>query len=103
MHLLYLQQLLILPEAPGNSRSWELARAFVQAGHRVTLITSSAGLKENASFEREGIRVEVLPVAYQHKMSFIRRALAFVGFWLRAWLAGRAIRGVDAVLAYTAP
>ncbi|TAE61486.1 MAG: glycosyltransferase WbuB, partial [Bacteroidetes bacterium] len=32
-----------------------------------------------------------------------RRALAFVGFWLRAWLAGRAIRGVDAVLAYTAP
>ncbi|MEO0584035.1 MAG: glycosyltransferase family 4 protein [Bacteroidota bacterium] len=113
MHLLYIQQLLILPKMAGNTRSWEFTQYWHQKGTKVTLVTSSAALSSHPDFPSttrypflwhyQGIDIWVVDVSYDHKMPFRRRILAFVSFM---WKVKRLIHKLpqpDAVLAYTAP
>lgn len=113
MHILYIQQILNFPEASGNCRTYEMAKGFVQAGHQVTLLTSSATFPSE-SFEeipqsfpciiqREGINLLVIAGSYSHFMGFFKRIIAFLLFWIRAQKAGKSVSGVDRVLAYTPP
>ena len=65
MKLLYLHQYFKFPDIPGGTRSYDLAKKFVENGVDVTMITSSAGLpvegkKRWTYMEREGIKVWVL-------------------------------------------
>ncbi|GAB4410865.1 MAG: glycosyltransferase family 4 protein [Bacteroidia bacterium] len=113
MHLLYLQQLLVLPQAAGNDRCWQFARQWVAAGHQVTFVSTTAALPADhpwrqaaaypAWFEVGGIHVCLFDIAYSHQMRFRRRIRAFAAYaWQvlrRDWCGG----GYDAVLAYTAP
>lgn len=113
MHLLYLQQLLVLPGEGGNDRCWRFARQWTEAGHRVTFIASDAHLSQGHPWrplppvgepvEQQGIEVYFVPVAYAHRMPFWRRAWAFAVFLQKAGRLGRRLGGFDAVLAYSAP
>lgn len=109
MHILYLQQLLVLPGSPGNDRCFDFAKRYVAAGHQVTFISSEAAFppespyKGKKHFELEGISVHVLPVAYSHMMSFRRRAQSFISFYRKALRIGKSLKGIDLVLAYSAP
>ena len=113
IHVLYLQQELILPEVAGNNRCWQFAKHWTDAGHRVTFVTGHHALPpdlQHASpsqypshFHRDGIDVHVVWNEYRQEMGFKRRLLSFVNFFLRARRVAMRIPEVDAVLAYSAP
>jgi len=68
---------------PGGSRSYEMARRFVQKGHEVHMVTSWRDDSEHTSWfvdNIEGIHVHWFPVKYNNCMSFYNRIKAFVMF-----------------------
>lgn len=115
MRLLYLQQLLVLPGCAGNNRCWQFARQWRDAGHEVTFVSSDAYLPDDHPLkvkkggvlhtELEGIELILLPVRYDHLMSFQRRVGSFLEFFRQAKRLIRKLNPADydAVLAYSAP
>ncbi len=97
MRILYLHQYFTLPSGAGGTRSYEMSRRLAAAGHRVTVITSTANLGEifppAAGWQArdvEGIHLEAVGVPYDNAMSFIERIRAFVRFAARAsWHAAK--------------
>lgn len=87
MTILYLHQYFKTPKESGGTRSYEMARRFVEEGHRVTMITSDMDAKEYGDWYQsdiEGIEVHRLPVPYNNKMSYSERIKAFFIFALKA-------------------
>jgi glycosyltransferase involved in cell wall biosynthesis len=92
MHVLYFHQHFTTPDGSGGTRSYELARALVAKGHRVTIVCGKSvtcGLSlpwdEKARWHRgmiDGIEVVALPLAYSNRTSLGRRAWIFLKF---AW------------------
>lgn len=113
MHILYLQQLLVLPGTPGNSRCWEFAQHWHQQGHQITFICSSAGLPSHILQElsqsdenrliHEGIELCVVDVPYRHQMAFWKRVISFLQFYHKAYQIGKSFADCDLILAYSAP
>lgn len=110
MHILYLAQYYTPPDGSGGSRVTGMAKRFVEAGHRVTLLTSSAffpahyGLKDPVStLTIDGYEVRAVLVPYSNKQSYARRVWAFVEFAWRAIREARRIEGVDLVFATSTP
>lgn len=108
MKLIYLHQYFIFPDTPGGTRSYDLSKKFVEQGIDVTVITSSATLKNMSftkrwtNFEREGIKFWVLRNAYSHKMSFPRRIISFLHFVIFSSFKLLFLKG-DFVLATSTP
>ncbi|RYJ02196.1 MAG: glycosyltransferase WbuB, partial [Actinomycetales bacterium] len=105
MRIAYLHQYFRTPDMSGGTRSYEMARRFVAAGHEVHMITTDESPSEERGWrqwEVEGITVHSLPVTYDNSMSFARRVRAFVHF---ALVAGRRAGSVrpDLVLATSTP
>ncbi|MEO0472493.1 MAG: glycosyltransferase family 4 protein [Bacteroidota bacterium] len=109
MRIVYVQQLLILPGMSGNQRCWDMAQSWARAGHDVHFLTSDAHFppthpwKGGGQFEKDGIKLQVLPVPYDHQMGFLRRSVSFVDFYRKALAAPLSFSSPDVVLAYTAP
>ncbi len=92
MRIVYLHQYFVTPEMAGGTRSYEMARRLVAAGHEVHMVTTQRSGEGHDWTETEeaGIRVHWCPVAYSHEMSFRRRIRSFLEFSWRA--AHRAAR-----------
>lgn len=109
MHVLYLHQYFCPPDGAGGTRSYEMARRLVSAGHKVTLVTSSAFFPESYTVKRQtrltldGIDLVVLPVPYSNRMGFGRRIWAFLRFAIGAIVNCLRIRDVDVVVATSTP
>jgi glycosyltransferase involved in cell wall biosynthesis len=109
MRILYLHQYFTLPSGAGGTRSYEMSRRLVAAGHRVTVITSTANLGEIfppaagwQTREVEGVHLEAVGVPYDNTMSFIERIRAFVRFAAHAsWHAWKS--DPDVVFATSTP
>ena len=92
MNILYLHQYFVTPQMPGGTRSYELARRLVAAGHRVVMIASDqqgSGGDDGQGWRKTveaGIEVCWIPVRYDNRMSFAARMRAFLNF---AWRAAR--------------
>lgn len=87
MTILYFHQYFKTPKDSGGTRSFEMARRFVQAGHRVIMITSDTdaiGYGDWYNTDVEGIEVHWLPVPYNNKMSYKERIKAFLKFAFKA-------------------
>lgn len=73
---------------PGGTRSYELARRFVEAGHQVQIVTSDCAPAEGRTdwyeTSHEGFTVHWLPNRYDNKMSYAARIRAFFRFALKA-------------------
>lgn len=92
MKILYCHQHFTTPYGVGASRSYEMARALVEAGHEVTMVfgmRSMIGIPltkcERTGIhtgEIDGIRLIGLPFGYSNKQSIRQRIGIFVGF---AW------------------
>ena len=84
MKIIYLHQYFNTPQMSGGTRSYEMARRFVAAGHDVHMITSSRDKNNSASGWVEeiidGIHVHWLAVPYSNTMDFKGRILAFLKF-----------------------
>jgi len=106
MKIIYLHQYFNTPQMSGGTRSYEMARRFVAAGHEVHMITSSRERNNNA-FEWveeiiDGINVHWLAVPYSNKMSFKARVVAFLKFAIASAERARKVGG-DVIFATSTP
>lgn len=110
MNVLYLHQYFVPPDGSGGTRSFEMARRLVQAGHDVELITSDAFFPSCYDFQTspstlwlDGIKLRVLKVDYSNKMSFRRRVLAFLQFAFQATRTLKHVAPPDVIFASSTP
>ena len=106
MKIIYLHQYFNTPGMSGGTRSYEVAKRMVNAGHEVHMITSHRDIKSDKqewfTSNEDGISVHWFPVAYSNHMTFFERVKAF---FLFAWSARKkAISlGGDVIFATSTP
>lgn len=90
----------------GGTRSYEMAKRMIEAGHEVHMVTSrkDGSLTEGVWEEEiiDGIHVHWLPVEYHNSMSYFRRMMAFFKFALKAGKRATDISG-DIIFATSTP
>lgn len=106
MRITYLHQYFNTPQMSGGTRSYEMARRFVAAGHAVHMITSRRERNNDASGWVEeiidGIHVHWLAVPYSNNMDFKTRILAFLKFAVASGIKAHKVGG-DVILATSTP
>ncbi len=110
MHILYIHQHFATPAGSTGTRSYEFARRWVKAGHKVTLIAGRydiGGLQvDRAIYQKqtiEGINVVVVGTKYSNKQSHLRRITSFLSFCFLSIYAGLRTKGVDVIYASSTP
>ena len=110
MHILYIHQHFATPAGSTGTRSYEFARRWVKAGHKVTLITGHydvGGLQVDKALHRkqniEGINVIIVGSKYSNKQSYLRRVTSFLSFCLFSIYAGLRIKKIDVIYASSTP
>lgn len=113
MHILYLHQYFATPNSATGTRSYEFAKRWVAAGHRVTMLTSAVHLSREDlgtesprminKFNIDGVQVIALGVKYRQSMGTARRVWAFLWFIMLASPFLLFIRRVDLVYATSTP
>lgn len=88
MKVTYLHQYFNTPEMSGGTRSYELARRMVSAGHEVHMITSNrTDVVSDSGWNitsEAGITVHWYPVPYSNRMGYLKRVMAFIRFAMAA-------------------
>ena len=106
MRIVYLHQYFLTPDMAGSTRSFEMARRLVAAGHEVHMVTTDQGSGAGGRGWREskeaGIHVHWAAVPYGNEMGFHRRIVAFLRFALMATGRAARLRG-DIILATSTP
>lgn len=110
MHILYIHQHFAIPRGSTGTRSYEFAKRWIKAGHKVTLITGYydiGGLELGKALIQkqtiEGINVVIVGTKYSNKQSYLRRVISFLSFILFSVYAGLGTRGVDVIYATSTP
>lgn len=110
MHILYIHQYFTTPKGSTGTRSYEFARRWIKAGHKVTLITGhqdlsglepGKGLIQKQSIE--GINVIIVGTKYSNKQSYLRRIISFLSFCLFSSYVGVKVENVDVIYATSTP
>jgi len=112
MHILYFHQHFSTPEGASGTRSYEMAKAMLCAGHTVTMICGgnaqantglrSSFLKGRRQGNVDGIEVIELDLGYANQLGFMQRIVVFLKFALRS--IGIALtEPADVVFATTTP
>lgn len=114
MHILLIHQAFAAVDEPGGTRHHELARYFVEQGHKVTVIASTVSYltgeqldpKENRQEgEEQGPDLRVVR-AYTYPAwhrSFLHRMISFFSFMFSSFWAGVGVRDVDVVWGTSPP
>ncbi len=106
MKIIYFHQYFNTPEMSGGTRSYEMARRLVAAGHEVHMITSWVKETDQSDWyltNEAGIHVHWFPNYYNNKMSYIDRIKAFFRFAFHAAKKGKSFKNVDVVFATSTP
>lgn len=110
MRILYIHQFFATRESDlGLIRSYEFSRRWVEAGHEVTVVTSSSRLPAHYSqklFSRgevDGIQVRSVRVSYSNYMSYPRRIGSFLLFTMGAIVLSLGGSRPDVVFATSTP
>ena len=91
-----------IPQFGGAIRSYYLARALVEKGIRVVVVTGDNGPGYRTE-SVDGIEVHYLPVSYDNRFGFARRILAFYKFAIKAARFSARHRDVDLCYAISTP
>lgn len=102
MNIVYIHQHFSTLTEGGSTRSYYLAKALSDAGHRVEMITRH-NQKAYAAQWIDGIRVHYLPVYYDHTQGFAGRVYSFLKFVVLAYRTARKISGVNVCYAVSTP
>jgi glycosyltransferase involved in cell wall biosynthesis len=105
MRIIYLHQYFNAPDMSGGTRSYEIARRLIAAGHEVDMVTSWKQPTDHQTWFRtevSGIRVHWLPVHYSNHMSYRARLGAFSKFALAASAYVRRLQA-DVIFATSTP
>ena len=105
MNVAYIHQHFATQKGATGTRSYEMSRRLIQAGHRVTMICGAydrsalehQGNERVHELEIDGIRVLRIAEPYGNQMSFGRRIVAFSRF---ARTATRVVSRLDADLVF---
>ncbi|WP_180170384.1 glycosyltransferase family 4 protein [Acinetobacter sp. YH12027] len=106
MKIIYFHQYFNTPEMSGGTRSYEMARRLVAAGHEVHMITSWVNETDQKDWyitNEAGINVHWFPNYYNNKMSYIDRIKAFFRFAYHAAKKGKTFKDADIVFATSTP
>lgn len=110
MRILYIYQFFATPESTiGLTRTYEFAKALVDAGHEVTVLTSSSHFADSSGrrfitrTEVDGIKVYAIRVGYSNYMPHLRRILSFAAFMLTSMLVALWTDRPDVILASSTP
>ena len=109
MHILFLTDNFPPEVNAPASRTYEHAREWVRAGHKVTVITCAPNFPRGRVYEgyrnklwqtedMDGIRVVRVWTYITANEGFFRRTLDYVSFMASASLAALAVRGVDIII-----
>lgn len=106
MKIIYLHQYFNTLEMAGGTRSYEMARRLVAAGHEVHMVTSwrNNDRRQVAWFttDEAGIKVHWLPIPYSNHMSYGQRIVAFIQFAFRSMWKAKQLGG-DVIFATSTP
>ncbi len=114
IHILLIHQAFAALDEPGGTRHYEMARAFVQNGHRVTIITSPVSYLTGKTVDGrvkwktreipqpglEILRVYTYPALHR---SFFHRLLSFFSFMFSSFFVGLGVKNVDVVWGTSPP
>ncbi|MBT3279188.1 MAG: glycosyltransferase family 4 protein [Phycisphaerales bacterium] len=110
MHIVYIHQYFTTPDQKGGTRSYEMARRLIQAGHRVSMVFGTRDLTavegKLGEVQREtidGIDVFRIIQSYSNAMSFPKRWMTFLKFAKRATKLIKTFQDVDLVFATSTP
>jgi len=113
MNILYIHQYFATPLGKTGTRSYEFARRWVAAGHKITMLTSIAQLTRDdlkgaqghfiKRFTVEGIDIRAIAIGYAQQMGVAKRVLAFLGFMIAAVFYVVCNQGYDIVYATSTP
>jgi glycosyltransferase involved in cell wall biosynthesis len=110
MHILYIHQHFALPAGSTGTRSYEFARRWINAGHKVTLIAGDCdvgGLRAGRGFVRrqavDGIDLVIVGAKYSNKMGYVRRLASFLSYMLFSTYVGLRTKGIDVIYATSTP
>jgi glycosyltransferase involved in cell wall biosynthesis len=105
VRIVYLHQYFNTPDMSGSTRSFEVGRRLVAAGHQVDIITSwrePTARRGWTTTNVSGMRVHWLPISYSNHMPHVTRIIAFFKFAVCAAERARSVRG-DIVFATSTP
>lgn len=107
MRILYLHQYFKTRDDAGGTRSYEMARRFVEAGHTVDLLAGETTARRRGygtwnTRNVDGIRVHSIAAPYANEMSYSARLRAFAHFAAAATFKAAAVKA-DVVFASSTP
>lgn len=102
MKVLILHQHFNTPETGGALRSYYLAKALIEHGIEVAVITGGRSTKYEEQ-DYEGIEIHYVPVAYENRFGFYKRGLSFARYAVNATRIAGLIKGVDLCYAISVP
>jgi glycosyltransferase involved in cell wall biosynthesis len=102
MKILYLHQYFLTPEQGGAVRSYYLAKALVDKGYEVEMVTSH-NEKGDKTEMVDGIKVHYLSVYYNNNLSFLGRAFSFLKFIIKSYHKAKLISDIDLCYASSTP
>ena len=113
MHILYIHQYYSTPNGIKVTRAYEFSRFWRGAGHRVTVLTSTANLTQQdladfkgrfiKRYRADDMEIIVFDIPYNQKMGKFRRYLAWVFFLLVSIVYSLKINDVDVIYARSTP
>ncbi len=109
MHVLLIHQAFAGPDDPGGTRHFEIGRALVANGHRMTIIAGATNYLTGAASTAgsgslpDGMRIVRVGGSAEIHRSYWARGKGFVSFALGALSAARRIEGVDVVWGTSPP
>lgn len=103
-HILYIHQYFKIPQEPGGTRSYWIARKLIEHGYKVTMLTSSSSIEKKVEKKDiDGISVIYLKVPYDQKMGFFKRLLSFVRFMILSIYHSYRVPHKDLVISTSTP
>lgn len=109
LNITYIHQYFATPQSSGGIRSYLVAKALVDKGHEVNMLTSSAFVPSDWEISKgwnlvecENINVHVLHLPYSNKTGFVERLYIFLLFMLRTIIKSFSIKA-DVIYATSTP
>ncbi|RKR07182.1 glycosyltransferase involved in cell wall biosynthesis [Maribacter vaceletii] len=108
MKIIYLHQYFSTPKVSGGTRSYDLAKKYIEQGHEVEFITSSIGFKE--TFEKKWTFLEIENITFHvlntpsadNAAPYIKRIIVFLQFLWSASFKILKLKG-DIVISTSTP
>jgi len=107
LRIIYLHQYFNTPQMAGSTRSYEMARRLVDAGHEVHMVTSNRNSNENKNRQwyktiESGIQVHWIQIPYSNNLRYNDRVKAFFKFAIKASTKAASLVG-DVVFVTSTP